>query len=332
MSVRTLRHLSTVWACAAVCSACISFSSGALPSEPPPLAAMEEPAAFHAEPDDEAARQALPAGSFSGVVLGEARGSLDALLAEPEGLLVQSVVENSPADLAGLTEGDLIVGVFEQGALRELVWPSEWRKLELETPPGTELALLVDRAGVEVRTELVLVPRVRTAARDAAPRVREELRVGVVLRGATEVEARAVGLGPGGGAVIVGLTRESPWRRAGLHYGDLIVAVDGEPVAHPEVVLEAIRAAKDDARFVLAVARGDARREFTVRVSAREHELRRIAIPILFDYERQRGEKTTSVLLGLVRWRSTPAAWDLRVLWLFKFGGGDADRLEEVDA
>lgn len=293
---------------------------------------MEEPAAFHAEPDDEAARLALPAGSFSGIVLGEARASLDALLAEPEGLLVQSVVENSPAELAGLVEGDLIVAIERDGALQELVWPSEWRKLEVESAPGTRLALTVDRAGVELRTELTLVARVRPAAREEAARLREELRVGVVVRGATEVEARAVGLGPGGGAVIVGLSRESPWRRAGLRYGDLLRAIGGQTVSHPQVVLEAIRSAPEDARLALELVRAGQTLTLEAPVSEREHELRRVAIPLLYDYEHARGESTTSVLLGFVRWRSTEAAWDLRLLWLLHFSGGDSDRLREVDA
>lgn len=293
---------------------------------------MEEPAAFHAEPDDEAARLALPAGSFSGVVLGEARASLDALLAEPEGLLVKAVVENSPADRAGLAEGDLIVAVERDGATSELVWPSEWRELELETPAGTVLALTLDRAGVEQRAELTLVPRVHPAGREAAPRLREELRVGVVVRAATEVEARALGLGPGGGAVVVGLTRESPWRALGVRYGDLIRGVDGAPIGHPEALLDAIRSAPDDAKLALELVRAGETLSLEAPLSRREHELHRVAVPILFDFERVRGESTTSVLLGLLRWRSTDAAWDVRILWLVRFGGGDADRLEEVDA
>jgi hypothetical protein len=125
-----LRRSWLAWAAPALLASCVSFSSDELPKTPP-LAAMEEPAAFHAEPDDEAARRALPAGCFSGVVLGEARESLDALLDVPAGLAVKAVVENSPADQAGLAEGDLIVAVDAGGVHRELVWPSEWRELEL---------------------------------------------------------------------------------------------------------------------------------------------------------------------------------------------------------
>lgn len=313
----------------------MSITKDELPREAPPLFAMEEPAAFHAEPADEPARAALPAGSFSGVVLGEARTSLDAMLAEPDGVLVASVVENSPADAAGIEEGDLLLSVArvgEPGEGEPLHWPSEWRKLEIETPPGTRLVLLVDRAGAERTVELTLAARVRPAPRQETERWREEQRVGVVLRTATEVEARAAGLGPGGGVVVVGLTRESPWRAAGIVYGDLIVSVDGREIAHPEVLLEAVHAAPEDGALELAVVRGGERLTIRAPVSQRASEVTEFTIPLIFSYEAQRDEHTTSILLGLFRYRSTAAAWDLRLLWLIKFGGGDSDRLETVDA
>ncbi len=68
----------------AALAACVSDP----PAEPPPLAAMEEPLAWFAAPDEEAARAALPLGTFSGLSVGDARTSLEALLSEPAGLLV----------------------------------------------------------------------------------------------------------------------------------------------------------------------------------------------------------------------------------------------------
>jgi len=296
---------------------------------------MEEPPAYHAEPNDEAARVALPIGCFTGVVLGEARGSLDALLDQPEGLLVKSVIENSPAEAAGLREGDLLLSVKRGGdaaADLGLHWPSEWRKLELETPPNTSVSLAVDRGGVDQTVSLAFVPRIRAADRDATPRIREEERVGIVLRGATEVEARAAGLAPGAGAVVVGLARESPWKKRGLRFGDVLKSIDGREIAHQDLVLAAIRSAKPDAELSLAVVRDGKSIEIRAPVSSRASEMRHVGVPIVFDYERVRGESTTSVLLGLFRVRKTSAAWDVRILWLIHFGGGDADRLQEVDA
>jgi hypothetical protein len=59
--------------------------------------------------------------------------------------------------------------------------------------------------------------------------------------------------------------------------------------------------------------------------------MREISLPLLFDYQADRGRSEWSLLLGLVNYRSTAAAWRCRLLWLIGFGGGDADRLVEID-
>ncbi len=291
---------------------------------------MEEPLDLLAEPDDEAARQLLPAGSFSGLVLDDARDTLAAKLDQEAQLRVAHVVENSPADAAGLQPGDLLLEAHVGGGeARVLRRPSEWQQLEQTTAPGTKVELFVDRAGREARTELVLVARVRPTPRQASERFREEDRTGVVLRTATEVEARGAGLGPGGGAVLVGMSQGSPWRAAGLRFGDLLVAVDGVPVAHPQDVLAAMRRPRAETLHL------DCRRDGTAfavdaPLSQRASELTEISLPLLFSYEADRGRSEWSLLLGLVNYRSTAAAWRFRLLWLIAFGGGDEDRLLEV--
>ena len=72
-----------------------------LVEQPPALADMEEPLDLRAEPDDESARVALPAGAFSGIYLRDARETLEAKLNDPEAVAVDRVVENSPAAAAG---------------------------------------------------------------------------------------------------------------------------------------------------------------------------------------------------------------------------------------
>ncbi len=327
MKIDRLRLLVLIAPLCLGLGACSSlFGGDELPRQAPALAGMEEPLALQAEPQDEPAREQLPPGAFSGVYVADARASLDALLEPPEGVRVERVVENSPGDEAGLEEGDLLLSA---GATA-LHWPSEWRALELSSPVGSVLELVYDRAGSERKARLTLAARVHPAERTAAIRLREETRVGLVLRSPTEVEARALGLAPGAGAVVVGLATESPWRKAGLRFEDVLLAVDGTPVAHPQIVLDLVRSAEPDARLRLSLARGTERLELTAPLSRREHETSEVSIPILFSYEHVRGTTETSLLLGLIRYRSTAAAWDWRLLWFISFGGGDADKLEQV--
>ena len=317
------------WLLLPLLPACALFGSE-LPTEPPPLADMEEPLDLRGEPDDEAARRALPAGTFSGLYLRDARDTLAAKLDEPGMLEVERVVENSPAARAGLQPEDLVLEVVVSGAEpRTLRRASEWRQIELETAPGTEVVLFVDRAGREARTSLTLADRVAPAERTPSERYREEQRVGVVMRTATEVEARGAGLGPGGGAVVVGLSARSPWRAAGLRFDDLIVAVDGVPLLHPQDLLRAIRDEERD-QLTLTWQRGAARTTADATLSRREHEMTEITLPLLFSYEADRGHSEWSMLLGIFHYESTAAAWRFRLLWLIAFGGGDADQLLET--
>jgi S1-C subfamily serine protease len=240
------------------------------------------------------------------------------------------VVENSPAALAGLQVDDLLLEAHVAGGEPKVLHqPSDWRQLELLTPAGTNVTVFVDRAGREARAELQLVPRHRPAARAAAERFREEARVGVVLRTATEVEARGAGLGPGAGAVIVGLSANSPWRGAGLRFGDLLTAIDGRTIAHPQEVLTALRDPGIDAVAVDFVRNG-APQHATAALSQRNRDLTEVTLPLLFDYSADRGRSEWSLLLGIVNYRSTAAAWRFRLFWFLAIGAGDTDRLLEV--
>ena len=296
----------------------------------PGLAAMEEPLPLQHEPEDEAERLELPPGGFTGIYVGDSRESLDAMLSEPEGLLVVRVVENSPADAAGLEVGDLLLEAAGTGGTVELQWPSQWRALELAAEPGSRLRLLYDRAGAEREAELEIVARVHPVDREEAVRLREEDRVGVVVRAATEVEARAAGLGPGAGAVVVGLSGDSPWREAGVRFEDLITRVDGVEVGHPIALVEAIRAAEAGQRLELELLRDGRARRVDAPLSRREREVKEISIPLVFYYGRTPTGSETSALLGLFKLKRNSAAWRMRLLWIVSFGGGDSDRLEEV--
>lgn len=306
----------------------------------PALYDMEEPLALHTEPADEEARIALSPGGFTGVYVTEVTQSLDDLEDGAEGVLVDRIVENSPAAFAGLKRGDILL----EANGKVLGYPSEWRQLELAAKKGETVTILYDRAGSDRTTKLVFVARAQPAMRKKTRRYREEARVGIVVRNATESEARAAQLGPGGGAVVVGLSKTSAWRGVdrgateggitdgwGVMYGDLIVEAAGNPVTHPNVLLGAIRDAPSKGTVTITFVRDGKRIERELPVSRRAHEQKLIDIPVLYYYEKDRDRTTVSILLGIFKRTKTRAAAETRILWFFKFRSGDADRLEEVD-
>ncbi|MFT5200164.1 MAG: hypothetical protein ACI87O_002839 [Planctomycetota bacterium] len=324
----------------------------AVPNESPALIDMEEPLELFHEPMDEALRLDLPQRTFSGIELSNAPASLDSQFGgeSAPGLEILGVVRNSPATLAHLEVGDLLLEAEYQEdgktITRELQYASDWRAIELEQPAGSSIDLLLDRAGRESHTVLILAARNVPVERVAAARFREEQRSGIVMRTATEVEARAVGLAPGAGAVLVGLSAKSPWRPAGLRFGDIVTRVDTVAVAHPQVLLEALRSAPEDGSIEITYHRPatqmthiatDIQPGFgaamTVRipVTHRVRALRELDVPLLFHYERGGHERSNwSALFGILQYKHTPAAWRFRLFWLIRMGVGDTEQLTEV--
>jgi len=82
---------------------------------------------------------------------------------------------------------------------------------------------------------------------------------------------------------------------------------------------------------VLELVRDGVRTTLSAPLSRRERETREISIPLVFDFEQESDRTSWSALLGLIHWESTPAAWRLRLLWLFRMSRGDADRLESAE-
>ena len=304
-----------------------------LADERVPLADMDEPLELFEEPDDELARRALAKGAFTGIYVGEAADSLEELTEEGPGVAVTRVVENSPGERAGLEQGDVIldVRVNDDSTTVPIGWPSQWREVELAATPGDILRITYERAAVDRGAALTPVPRPRHPDRVTTERFREEEKVGVVIRTATEVEARAAELPPGGGAVVVGMSRRSPWRNAGLRFNDLITNVDGETVAHPQAVIAAIARTEPGTLLSLTLVRDGQTVPVNAPVSEREPEVTGFSIPLIFSHANDRGSSDTSVLFGLLGYKTTAVAWEIRLLWFIRLTGGEAERLETVE-
>ncbi|MFS8038768.1 Do family serine endopeptidase [Xanthobacter sp. AM11] len=149
-------------------------------------------------------------------------------LPRPTGVLVQSVVAESPAAKAGLRVGDLIVAVEGQG----IDDPESLNYRFATRPIGGKAALAVSRGGREQTLVVVLesapetVPREQLVLRGRSPFTGATI---VNLSPAVAEELKVDGLASG--VVIYGIEDNSPAAASGLRPGDVIVDVNNEKVA-----------------------------------------------------------------------------------------------------
>jgi hypothetical protein len=98
-------------------------------------------------------------------------------------------------------------------------------------------------------------------------------------------------------ALVVELLRGSPLAKAGLAAGDTVFAIDGERVASADQLVRALDARPYGAEVALAVHGGE---EVHATLWSPPRRLTRLAVPILFDYERDlAADKTEFALIDL---------------------------------
>jgi serine protease Do len=136
-------------------------------------------------------------------------------LREGYGVLVAEVMPDTPAQAAGLRDGDLIVGIDA----RPIVETRTLQRVVGRTPPGQTLTLVVlrDRRRQAVPVRVGRMPPDAVAERVA-------LEFGFFVRDAGTDEA--------GGRlpVVAGVAEGSPAARAGLRTGDRVVGVNDRDV------------------------------------------------------------------------------------------------------
>lgn len=174
-----------------------------------------------------------------------------------DGVRVARVLEDSPAEGAGLREGDRVLRY--QG--RPVSTGDQLIRSIQFTPPGSEAALDIVRNGraVELRAEIAS----RTEAEIERFGGEEIVSLGVTVMTAT-AESLGTGQGTRGlGVYILEVAPNSLAARAGLSRGDVILAVDREPVTTVDAFVAGLGKAGRSVRVDLQ--RGEVRGYTTLR-------------------------------------------------------------------
>lgn len=149
-----------------------------------------------------------------------------------QGAKVVQIVEESPAALAGLQLGDIIVGLDN----REVDSASDLQADLAELEPGSRVRVRFYRGGRKESVEVEL-GLIKTGG---PPPPEDSTAEGTLRLGFSITE------GPGGGVIVTGVSPFSEAARAGVRAGQRIVSVNGEPVRSTAEFVAVVRSMKRD--------------------------------------------------------------------------------------
>jgi serine protease Do len=144
---------------------------------------------------------------------------------------VTDVTSDSPAARAGLKSGDVIVEYNGRKVGRS----EELPRAVADTPIGHQVPITVIRDGKRV-TLHAQVARLQDREPGATPVASTENKgaLGLSVQTVTPDVARELGLDPPHGVVVRDVRNDSPAATAGIRPGDVIVAIDRQPVKDVE--------------------------------------------------------------------------------------------------
>jgi len=166
-----------------------------------------------------------------------------------KGALVAEVFKASPAEKAGIEQGDIIL----QFNGKDIAESKELPRMMAATPVGDTVALKVLRNGKTITCQVNAgeMQEKEVASLDTP---RESL--GLTVQNITPDIAQELGLGKAGGVVVAGVEPGSPASEAGIQPGDVIQGVNQKPVRDVDDFVVKIENAGKQENVLLLMKRG----------------------------------------------------------------------------
>jgi serine protease Do len=164
-----------------------------------------------------------------------------------KGVLVVEVTKGGPAEKAGIKKNDVITAY--RG--KEISDVNEFRNAVAETSIGAEADITVLRDGRKEDFK-VRIGNLEDAAKLLSLAIEE--RLGIAARNLNSLESSKYGLNQNQGVVITKVNANSPLKEAGFEVGDIILAIDDQPIQGMESFIDLVSLLKPKQKIsILAV-------------------------------------------------------------------------------
>jgi S1-C subfamily serine protease len=213
-------------------------------------------------------------------------------LSSDSGAIIKMVAPDSPADKAGLRQGDIILKFGDV----KLTGADELLQLVQAQKPGDDVKVDIIRNGKEKQIDVILGSRedLKNSYFKAENLFRKNLNnlpqsysrtykfdkssisdsyIGVGLESLNDQLGEYFGVEDGKGALIVEVMPDSPAEKSGLKAGDVIIAVDGDEVTGPEDIRNAVGDKEKGETIEMTVLRNKERKEMTLEVEETPDDL-----------------------------------------------------------
>jgi serine protease Do len=171
-------------------------------------------------------------------------------LTAKKGVLVAQVVPGSPAEKAGIEQGDVIVE-FDGKAVAE---SKDLPQIVASTPIGKSVDVKFWRNGKELNRQAKISATEESAEVSKTPAHKKTL--GIAVENLTPEMARRLRLKNTTGVAVTQVEPGSPAAEAGIQSGDIIREVNRKPVKDADDLLQKVEQAKEQSNILLLVQRG----------------------------------------------------------------------------
>jgi serine protease Do len=172
-------------------------------------------------------------------------------LKEKKGALVAEVVKGSPAEKAGIAQGDIILEFNG----KEITNSKDLPHTVASTPVGTTVTVKVSRDG-KVMDRQVKLGEMEEKGVEVSKASSSSKSLGIAVQNVTPEIAKGLGLKKDTGVIVAKVEPGSPADDAGIQRGDVIREVNRTPVKDADDFVQKMEKVKGKETVLLFIQRG----------------------------------------------------------------------------